>query len=151
MLRKLLWADDDVEFTTLCQRYFQSHGFEVRVVASGLDCQRELWCWSPEMLIVDDGLPWGDGEGILASLEALPLLLADDDVRVIVTGADPQGLAAHAGGKNPVQCLPKPFYLQRILEIAKAAVGPVCRPSDVYADPFRRERETPTGCPSYSL
>jgi ActR/RegA family two-component response regulator len=121
MSPKLLWADDDVEFTGLCRRFFERQGFQVRTVDNGFDCLEELRRWSPHLLVVDDRLKWGQTEGgVLASLDAVPLLLSAANCRVVITGEDPQRYGSQDDG-FPL-CLPKPFYLRTVLELAATDV-----------------------------
>src|SRR5437763_421687 len=40
----------------------------VEVAASGLDCLARLRDFRPDLLVLDPGLPWGGGRGVLAVL-----------------------------------------------------------------------------------
>lgn len=73
------------------EQHLLSHGFDVCVVPSGVDCLRELSVRTPSVLLLECSLLWGGAEGILDLKSEEPdwkdvpvVLLANDGVN---TGA----------------------------------------------------------------
>ena len=64
----VLVVDDDIEITTLIERYLGAHGFDVRAAHSGAGMQAALAEGDPAVVLLDLGLPDIDGLSLLQQL-----------------------------------------------------------------------------------
>lgn len=110
MRPSLLIADSDESLAELYQRFFVDHGYRVATAATGLDCLHTLRAFAPDILILDQELPWGGGDGVLALMRREPNLAP---IPVIYQVAGPRpGLIA-----PPVAAwLLKPVHLRELVE-----------------------------------
>jgi CheY-like chemotaxis protein len=110
MRPSLLIADGDDSISSLFQRFFADHGYRVATAVSGLDCLTQLREFQPNILILDQEVPWGGGEGVLALMRREPNL---PSVPVIYQVAGPRpGLIA----PPVVTWLLKPVRLRELVE-----------------------------------
>jgi DNA-binding NarL/FixJ family response regulator len=108
MENSVLLIDDDAAFRRLARRTLTGTGLavvgEAGTVAAGSSAARIL---KPEIVLVDVGLPDGDGITLAAELAALPW-----QPRVVLTSVDPDAASpedvrrAGASGFVPKQDLP---------------------------------------------
>ena len=118
MITQLLVADSDTFVRDRCRSYFGNLGYQVDVAADGLECLNALDCVPPDVLVLEQELLWGGGEGVLACLR-------EDHYRwpetVIVTSNDPTcGLLRRL--EPPVKAvLKKPFSLAALFETVRRA------------------------------
>jgi DNA-binding response OmpR family regulator len=68
MMEHLLFADGDAKLLEIYQTYFTGLGYAVQTACSGLVCLACLRPHFPDLLILDQSLPWGGGDGVLARL-----------------------------------------------------------------------------------
>jgi DNA-binding NtrC family response regulator len=66
--RCLLVANSDNATSGLYNHYFSSVGYRVETVSDGLACLNRIRQGLPDMLLLDQELPWGGSEGVLACL-----------------------------------------------------------------------------------
>jgi DNA-binding NtrC family response regulator len=66
--RSLLVANSDNAMSGLYNHYFSSVGYRVETVSDGRACLDRIREDLPDMLLLDQQLPWGGGEGVLACL-----------------------------------------------------------------------------------
>jgi CheY-like chemotaxis protein len=66
--RSLLIAYADRKMASLCDDYFSNAGYRVNTVSDGLTCLARLRHEVPDLLLLDQELPWGGGDGVLACL-----------------------------------------------------------------------------------
>ena len=84
MKRSLLVANADNAMSGLYHHYFSSVGYRVETVSDGLACLNRIRQGLPDMLLLDQQLPWGGGEGVLAclreesALARIPVILFAD-------------------------------------------------------------------------
>jgi CheY-like chemotaxis protein len=82
--RCLLVANADDAMSGLYNHYFSSVGYRVETVSDGVACMDRIRQGLPDMLLLDQQLPWGGGEGVLAclredtSLARIPVVLFAD-------------------------------------------------------------------------
>lgn len=69
-LPDVLVVDDDAGIANLIQRYLHANGFRVRIAHSGAEMQAELAASHPDVVLLDLGLPDGDGLALLPRLRA---------------------------------------------------------------------------------
>ena len=68
MKRHLLVADSNPCTARAFENYFTKAGYRVETVGDGLSCVGRLRHDIPDLLLLDQGLPWGGGDGVLARL-----------------------------------------------------------------------------------
>ena len=68
MMYRILLADRDEALLAEYREYLLRDGFDVITAIDGLDCVAKLRRCRPEALVLDPGLLWGDGEGVLAMM-----------------------------------------------------------------------------------
>ena len=84
MRRRLLVADANRSLTGLYDAYFSKVGYQVDTVTDGVTCVNRLRRTFPDLLLLDQGLPWGGGDGVLAclredhALSKLPVVVIAD-------------------------------------------------------------------------
>src|SRR5437868_575170 len=122
MKASLLIASTDESLLDLATRLLTSCGFQVDVASTGVDCLARLREQTPDVLVLDDTLLWGGGDGILALLEeerdpwaSLPVILLSERN----SSAEADGWAASS---VVVRRLRKPFQLSVLLEATAWAV-----------------------------
>jgi CheY-like chemotaxis protein len=68
MKSTLLIADGDAELCHILQRFLGKCGYDGATASDGLDCLEKLRQERPAVLVLDLGLRWGGGDGVLAWL-----------------------------------------------------------------------------------
>jgi two-component system response regulator MprA len=117
----LLIADSDAELRGVYQRFITSRGYEVETASDGVDCLAKLRQATPAVVVLDLGLPWGGGDGVLAWLREER---AGSDVAVILTATAGYPVNGTEIIEPPVvKFLPKPFALKVLLETVGSAVA----------------------------
>lgn len=117
----VLIADGDTELCEIYQSFLTERGYEVEIAQNGLDCLMKLRAARPTLLVLEQELHWGGGDGVLAWLREqdgaseLPVVL-------ITTGGTS---APGAPDLRPpvVKFLPKPFSLTDLLHSVRTAVA----------------------------
>jgi DNA-binding response OmpR family regulator len=126
----LLIADGDAALRALFDVYLTECGYEVGTASDGVDCLEKLRRSPPNVLVLDRGLAWGGGDGVLAWLREER---AASGLPVVLTVA--AGRPADVEDPRPpvVRLLRKPFGLTTLLAAVNAAFAG--RPGE---EPFDR-------------
>jgi DNA-binding response OmpR family regulator len=97
MTRSIVLVEDDLRLSELVSRYLESNGFQVTVIANGEEVAKKVHRDSPDLVILDLGLPGLDGLSICRQLRpayAKPILILTarnsdiDHVLGLEVGAD---------------------------------------------------------------
>jgi CheY-like chemotaxis protein len=86
--RCLLVANADGAMTGLYDAYFSNVGYRVETVSDGLACMSRIRQSLPDLLLLDQELPSGGGEGVLACLREdnafarVPVVLVADVIPI---------------------------------------------------------------------
>ena len=120
MAPAVLIADTDTDLCDLYRRFFSYHGWQVQTSGGGLECLAQLRRFTPDLLILDEQLPWGGADGVLGVMRDEPRFM---NVPVILTftaacSDGPSGLVS----PPVVQALCKPFSFTALLEIMRSAM-----------------------------
>lgn len=113
MTAQILVADHDPLVREQCRRFLAARGYDVAVAADGLQCIHQLQSCSPDLLLLDPGILWGGGPGVLEWLgseqpvKPLKVILTDE----LREGRLPRRLCGKA-----VQRLPRPTGLGTMLD-----------------------------------
>jgi two-component system response regulator AtoC len=126
----LLIAEGDAELREVYREALATHSYHVETAADGLECLEKLRRLMPEVLVLDQDLRWGGGDGVLAWLRE-QCSLARASV-VLTAWADcPVDLPEHVQAPV-VKLLPKPFTLAALLQSVRAAVAENKREEQFY-------------------
>jgi PAS domain S-box-containing protein len=96
--RRILLADDNVDFAHGCARLLRRRGHEVQVVADGpsaIDAARD---WKPDVVLLDIGLPGMDGYAVAAELRRTPGLEASVIIAISGYGRDEDRVRSRDAG-----------------------------------------------------
>lgn len=69
MTAQILIADHDPLVREQFVRCLSAHGYDVAVAADGLQCVEQLRTCCPDLLVLDPGILWGGGLGVLEWLK----------------------------------------------------------------------------------
>ena len=111
MRTSLLIAFGDKHLAYRVQTFLEHQSYVVETALDGLDCLDKLRRYTPDILVVEQELPWGGGDGVLARMRE------QTDVPIV-----PVVLITAAGSEGPMplpslvsRCLRKPFALPMLL------------------------------------
>src|SRR5947209_8123843 len=118
---RILIADANSALTTMYGRILSRHGFQVETAGDGLQCVAKLRSFDPDLLVLDPGLPWGQGVGVLAMMYEE----ADVPKVPVVLLARGEELQERAGlGPFPVsKSLVRPVAPTHLAEVAEQMLG----------------------------
>jgi len=119
--RTILVVDDDADIRTIVGRLFTVQGYRVSQAADGIAAFRLARQITPDLIILDLGLPGHDGWTVAHELRADPAL---DQVPLVVITANGSS-AAHrlARGAGCQAIIGKPFALETLEEAADALLA----------------------------
>jgi DNA-binding NtrC family response regulator len=124
MKPRVLIADADGEWLSICERGLCESGFTVETVRDGLACLARLERGpDPDVLVLELEMPWGGGDGVLASLRETAN--APGQRVVVITGRAPADVLSERTGIPSSHCLRKPFHLDALLNLVSRA-GMAC-------------------------
>ncbi|OHB77833.1 MAG: hypothetical protein A2W31_17620 [Planctomycetes bacterium RBG_16_64_10] len=69
---RVLIADADQYLVNAYRQCLEQQGFTVTTATSGLECVEKLRERTSDLLVIDPGLPWGSGDGVLAVMHEDP-------------------------------------------------------------------------------
>jgi len=106
-------VEDDAPLRDLLAKFLIFEGFNVRAAEHGIEALRWMEQARPAAVVLDLGLPWMDGLGVLSAMRVDP---KNAKVPVIViTGSEiSEGALASFG---PVRLLRKPFEPEALLAV----------------------------------
>jgi CheY-like chemotaxis protein len=124
MKPRVLIADADGEWLSICERGLCESGFAVETVRDGLACLARLERGpDPDVLVLELEMPWGGGDGVLASLRETAN--TPGQRVVVITGRAPADVLSERTGIPNSHCLRKPFHLDALLNLVSRA-GMAC-------------------------
>jgi CheY-like chemotaxis protein len=119
--RRILIADDNVDFATSLEAILTTLGHDVRVAHDGLAAVDVAAVFAPEIAFLDIGLPGRNGYDLARSLRALPQTAGCRLVAVTGWGqGDDRQRSSEAGFELH---LVKPVEPQQIIDIVNAATA----------------------------
>jgi len=111
---KILVIDDDQDIQRLLAHRLGREGYETAFAADGISAIAAARKESPDLIILDLGLPAGDGFTVLERLHAMPHL---STIPVIVLSAqDAAQMSEKAVAAGADRFIAKPFETEQLLE-----------------------------------
>jgi two-component system KDP operon response regulator KdpE len=121
MKKKILIIEDDPDGRTAYNIRLAAHGYETFFAPDGLASISQAQTHRPDLIILDLGLPGGDGFGVMEKLRAIPHLGVIPII--VVSGRDPfanRERALQAGARAFLQ---KPVNNDRLLDLIEKYLG----------------------------
>ncbi len=119
--KKILIVDDDADLRAALNIRLRANGFQTEFAADAMTAVLQARKFSPDLILLDLGLPGGDGFVVMQRLSTIPALAV---IPVIVLSARDKGAnenrVAMAGA---VAFLQKPYNDEELLVEIRAALG----------------------------
>ncbi len=120
-MKKVLIVDDDADIRELLALRLRSHGYETAFAADAVMALNVLRSEQPDLVLLDVGLPGGDGMMIMERMKLFPALA---HVPVIVVTARTESTtrerALEAGARH---FFTKPIDQAELLDAVRSAIG----------------------------
>lgn len=123
---RILVVDDDADLRRGLHVLLKAHGYEVFFAADGLSSVSVARKEQPDAIILDLGLPAGDGYNVMKRLRAmLPLSQIPIVVLTAKDAATNREASLNAGASHFIE---KPFENEELLMCIREALGETCGP-----------------------
>jgi DNA-binding response OmpR family regulator len=121
MKTRVLMADADQAVSGLCRAYLKHFGYLVDTAADRTECLSKLKRRSPDLLLLDRGLPGGGVEEVLAQLRG-----PEGPHVPVVMMADLMPFNSLAGLRKPpvVRCVQRPVRIAALCDCIDSLVRP---------------------------
>lgn len=137
--KRILIVEDDVDILRLLSRELEDAGFEVMAFDSGMRGLSAVRESSPDLVILDLGLPDISGQEIARRLRhtgSIPI--------IILTAADEVGTKVEMLNAGADDYLAKPFHVEELLarvnvQLRKRTLGVTQKIGELTIDPARRQ------------
>jgi CheY-like chemotaxis protein len=131
---RALLVDDNVSTLRLLSRAFERRGWEIRSAASIQEACESLTP-TPDAVILDLGLPDGDGETVLRKIrmERIPI-----EIAIIVTGKPPPGRLDQLTELQPDLIVVKPIDPEILLRYCESGLQGSFRTRALFAEESSR-------------
>jgi CheY-like chemotaxis protein len=113
----VLVADDNDDLREEVAWLLRAEGYRVFTAADGIYALERLSAEHIDALVLDWNMPRLGGSGVLAAVARDPLLA---DLAVVVATAEPERVST----ERPMPVLAKPFCLERLVDVLRAALEP---------------------------
>ena len=138
--KKILVIDDDPEVRLSLHVRLKANGYEVVFAEDGVASIAETRKHNPDLILLDLGLPAGDGFSVMErlrtniSMSSIPV--------IVVSGRDRNANRTRALEAGAQAFLQKPFDSVQLLSVIRKALGEIDRPRSVVYDLGNRESGT---------
>jgi DNA-binding response OmpR family regulator len=119
--KSILLVDDDEDFLMVMSAMLRRHGMHVIVATDGITATSIAVKQRPDMIVLDIGLPGGEGTLVMKRLHGLPQLAAVP--MVILSGRDPAKHREAALAAGAAAYLTKPVDEQTLLDALALALA----------------------------
>ncbi len=121
MPTKILVVDDDKDIQRLLALRLGEAGYETVFASDGVSAISSARRQHPDLIVLDLGLPAGDGFTVLERLHAMPALSM---IPVVVASArDPLLFRERALASGARSFVEKPFKVEKLIAAVNAALG----------------------------
>lgn len=109
---RILIANVEEPFVEVLQTYLRHARHQTRIASNGLECLQLLHEFAPEVLLLDTMLLWGGSDGILAEMDANPVLRK---IPVVHLGDSLEQLSVWES-PNVVAKLQRPLHMTELVQ-----------------------------------
>ncbi|HEY7221257.1 MAG TPA: response regulator [Candidatus Binatia bacterium] len=121
--KKILIVEDISDCRELLTIFLRRSGYEIIEASTGLEAIEQARATSPDLVIMDLGLPGINGDEATARLKADPITR---DIPVIINTAFHKGaIVEHALAAGAAEILQKPIGFKTLLEAVRRYLPPV--------------------------
>jgi DNA-binding response OmpR family regulator len=126
MRKKILVVDDNAELVELLRLHLKAAGFAIATATNGIEALKKARSVSPDLVLLDLGLPELDGLAVYETLRNTPATAA---VPILIVTGLPDGLARYAGlDAHHCEFVSKPVnprhLISRIKDLLRPRRGP---------------------------
>lgn len=118
---KILIVDDDQDIRRLLGHRLKVENYEPIFAGDAISAVNVARKEEPDLLILDIGLPAGDGYVVMERLKAMPAL--EGIPVIIVTARDVAGERDHAALAGATALFQKPFDHEKLMDAIREALG----------------------------
>lgn len=115
---RILIANVEEPFVEVLQTHLHHDRHQTRIAFDGLECLDLLESFAPDVLLLDSLLPWGGSDGVLAEMDACPILRT---IPVVHLG-DTQEHLNEWDFPNVVAKLQRPLHMTELVQHVTGAV-----------------------------
>jgi DNA-binding response OmpR family regulator len=119
--RLVLLVDDDRDLLAALSGALRQKGYEVAVAPDAVAAMSAAVRLQPQVIVLDVGLPGGEGVVVMKRMHALPQLAGTPVI--IISGRDPQQYRDEAIGAGAAAYLEKPFEAEQLVAALRVAMG----------------------------
>jgi DNA-binding response OmpR family regulator len=119
--RKILIVEDDADIRSLLNVRLRKHGYETGYAMDGLGAVSIARREQPDLVLLDLGLPAGDGFTVLERMQAIASLAAIPVIVITAREAELSRPKAEAAGASAF--VEKPIDFDRLLETIDELLG----------------------------
>ncbi len=117
---KVLVADDEMEIVRAVTMRLRAAGYQVISARDGMEATQMAVCEAPDLVILDIGMPCGDGHTVAQRLQNNTRTMMTPIV--FLTARTSEADRARAAEARPVGYLTKPFKSQELLDLVARAL-----------------------------
>jgi DNA-binding response OmpR family regulator len=118
---KILIVDDDQDIRRLLAHRLKSEGFEAVFAGDAIAAVNTARKEEPDLILLDLGLPAGDGRVVMERMKAMPAL--EGIPVIIITARDLSMERASLEQTGPVAMFQKPFDHDELVAAIRSALG----------------------------
>ena len=121
MRKKILVVDDNTELVDLLRLHLKGEGFAVATATDGIEALRKARSVSPDLVVLDLGLPELDGLAVYETMRSTPAIAS---IPILIVTGLPDGLARYEGlHQDHCEFVSKPvnprYLIMRIKELLR--------------------------------
>jgi DNA-binding response OmpR family regulator len=118
---KILIVDDDQDIRRLLGHRLKADDYQTVFASDAISAVNMARKEEPELILLDLGIPAGDGYVVMERLKAMPAL--EGIPVIIVTARDVRAEKEHAAIAGADAIFQKPFELDRLMAAIRSALG----------------------------
>jgi CheY-like chemotaxis protein len=119
--KKILIVDDDKDFVQILQLRLVASGYDVVFAMDGVSAISVARRENPDVILVDIGLPAGDGFSVIERLAVIEKFMLTPII--VITGRDPSAVQQRAALAGAKAVLLKPVNEEKLLTTIRNALG----------------------------